>query len=91
MSPKRCWFIHREADTPEEEPVINEGAQKITEESVDVDINMGCVKGVTLEGLQTIDVTPASCPTSSASNVTEYCAELSATGKEYKTGNFHLL
>ena len=49
----------------------SEGDHKITDESVDVDNKVGLDS--VRAGLHETDVTPASWPMSSASNVIEYC------------------
>jgi hypothetical protein len=53
---------------------VAEGDHKIREESVDVDSRVGADSVVL--GLHETEVTPASCPMSSASKVMEYCWEL---------------
>lgn len=52
-----------------------EGDHRITEESVDVESNVGS-DHCDDDGLQESDVTPASCPTRRASKVTENCCGL---------------
>jgi hypothetical protein len=77
-SPKRCRLIQRADEHPfcPEETVT--GDQRMREESVDVESNVSlcCPVG---EGDQARDVTPASCPTSNASNVIENCCVLRRT------------
>jgi hypothetical protein len=68
MSPNRWRFIQIEADPSAE--VIAEGDHRITDESVDVDSKVG-VESDGVAGLQEREVTPASWPIKSASNVTE--------------------
>ena len=51
------------------------GDQRMREESVDVDSSASLECSV-LEGHQESDVTPASCPTSKASNVIANCCVL---------------
>lgn len=52
--------------------MTDEGDHRISDESVDVDRRVGVDADVVL-GRQESDVTPASCPMSRASNVTENC------------------
>ena len=54
---------------------IDTGDQRIREESVDVDSNVS-FECPMFERCQASDVTPASCPTSNASNVIENCCVL---------------
>jgi hypothetical protein len=63
-------LIHIDVDPWFPKSNIVEGDHKITEESVDVESKVGIVA---LSILQERDVTPASWPTSRASNVTENC------------------
>jgi len=73
MSPKRWRLIQMEDDLSCKGVPAEEGDHRIKDESVDVDNRVG---DPVVAGLQETEVTPASCPTSSASKVIEYCCEL---------------
>ena len=74
-SPKRCWLTQRADELPFGPDLTETVDQRIREESVDVESNVffECLAD---EGRQARDVTPASCPTSKASNVIENCCVL---------------
>ena len=74
-SPKRCWMVQSEDGLLFLPDGIDTGDQRIREESVDVDSNVSFESSV-FEMRQASDVTPASCPTSNASNVIENCCVL---------------
>ncbi len=75
ISPKRCWLTQRADEHPFAPDLTETGDQRMREESVDVEssVSLECPDD---EGRQASDVTPASCPTSKASNVTENCCVL---------------
>ena len=77
-SPKRCWFTQSADELPFDPDLTDTGDQRIREESADVDSNES-LECLVDEGRQARDVTPASCPTSKASNVIENCCLLQKT------------
>jgi hypothetical protein len=74
-SPKRCWLTQRADELPFGPVLTETDDQRMRDESVDVESNVSFECPVD-EGRQARDVTPASCPTSSASNVMENCCVL---------------
>jgi hypothetical protein len=70
MSPKRWRLIQMEDDLS----CTVAGDHNIKEESVDVDNRVG--EDSVVLGPHPTEVTPASCPMSNASKVTQYCWEL---------------
>lgn len=77
-SPKRCWLIQRADEPPSDPDRTATGDHKMREESVDIESSVSLVCPV-VEVRQARDVTPASCPTSKASNVMENCCVLGRT------------
>lgn len=69
ISPKRCRLIHKVVPSFADVRTV-EGDQRMREESVEVDKRVGRLLGESWV-LHVRDVTPASCPMSSASKVTE--------------------
>lgn len=80
-SPKRCWLTQRADELPFGPDLTETDDHRMREESVDVESSVSLECPVD-EVRQASDVTPASCPTSKASNVIENCCVLRKTRTE---------